>query len=134
MQTLESRRAYIINELPNCSKFIENQNYAEYEFYLHNPILRREKSASGTIEMFFFNLTSFASLFAPDTIKRVLNFYRDGVAIEIEKNEKGHSLYPLAEGTFNGVTYTVRATSEHKYHQHEYIIEIKKEDSNESKK
>lgn len=134
MYTLESRRERILSDLPNCSKFIENESYQEQEFYLKNTILYTERIYTGPIEIFFYSLTSFASQYASDTIKKIFKLSQDGDTIEIENNEKGHSLYPLAEGTFNGVTYTVRATSEHKYHNHEYIIEIKTENENESKK
>jgi len=70
---------------------------------------------------FVSELFHLASLQAPQTIKEF--FQHPEIKLSYDEIQPTHCLYILAKGSFNGIDYEVKATSEHKYHKTHYILD-----------
>lgn len=81
-----------------------------------------KKEGAGDFCDFIIALFSYANMNAPNTIKKFFD-HRD-IKLDYDVNNPTYCLYVLGKGVFNGVHYRVRATSEHKYHDNQYVLDI----------
>ena len=115
---LTTTRERFINNYPNTVNHVIDKDNEVRDYFIRSYFTQHPTKASGDIENFLNTLFNLASMTAPDVIKK---FMKNDEPLAV--NERNHSLYPLAVGIFNGVQYTIKATSMNKYHKHEYIIE-----------
>ncbi len=118
-QISKMSRTQLLNEVyPNASKHCSDVS-EKHNFVVSDTFEAVKKHLSGDFFDFIHHLLSVGNRQAVYSIKGTFN----NPDIEVHVFN-GEALYPLAKGTFNGVSYQVRATSLNKYNQDQYLIDI----------
>lgn len=116
---------YLTKELNNVHAFAKEHEYVIAQYHVidfwekWDGVFKKENN--GNFYEFALELFDLANARASDTIK--LYFDHKDFPLDYDGENSSHALYILAKGEFNGQEYFVKATSEHKYHNDNYVFD-----------